>query len=299
MITVKKFLKAVKSRALALWRFVRFVLRRWNEDRCMQIAGSLAFTTLLAIVPVFAIAVALLSRAPFFEQLYVQIKVFLLINLVPELAGRIITVYMEEFARNAVRLTWMGVAVLFVSSVVTMITVDRQIHAIWRDPPTRPLWVTMLAYTTLIVLAPLLIAVSVSLTTYLMSLSVAVEASPEAHDVMLQVVPTLVSTLAFLLLYKLVPHRRVLWRHAVVGAVVASVLFEGAKELFAIYVANVPGYNVLYGAFVTIPFFLIWVYVSWLVVLFGAELTAALGQRAGARLGRALAGGARAGAGRA
>jgi membrane protein len=169
-----------------------------------------------------------------------------------------------------------------------MMTVDRQIHAIWRDPPTRPLWVTLLAYATLLVVSPLLIAVSVSLTTYLMSLSVAVEASERTHDFMLQAVPTLVSTLAFLLLYKLVPHSRVLWRHAIVGAVVASLLFEGAKELFAIYVANVPGYNVLYGAFVTIPFFLVWVYVSWLVVLFGAELTAALGQRPGARLTRAL-----------
>jgi membrane protein len=267
----------VKDRILALGRFIRFVLARWNEDRCPQIAGSLAFTTLLAIVPVFAIVVALLSSAPFFEQLLVQIKVFLLLNLVPEIAGRIITVYMEEFARNAVRLTWMGVAVLFVSSVATMMLVERQIHAIWRDPPSRPLWVTIVTYATLLVIGPLLIAVSVSLTTYLMSLSVAVDAPERAQGVMLQAVPTLVSTVAFMLLYKLVPHRRVQWRHAIVGAVTASVLFEGAKELFAIYVRNVPGYNVLYGAFVSLPFFLIWVYVSWLVVLFGAELTAALG----------------------
>ena len=268
---------AVKARLLALYDFVRFVLRRWSEDRCPQIAGSLAFTTLLAIVPIFAIAVALMSRAPFFEDLLTQIKIFLLINLVPEIAGRIITVYMEEFARNAVRLTWMGVAVLFVSSVATMMLVERQIHAIWRDPPSRPLWVTIVTYATLLVIGPLLIAVSVSLTTYLMSLSVAVDAPERAQGVMLQAVPTLVSTIAFMLLYKLVPHRRVQWRHAIVGAVTASVLFEGAKELFAIYVRNVPGYNVLYGAFVSLPFFLIWVYVSWLVVLFGAELTAALG----------------------
>jgi membrane protein len=267
----------VKAKLLSVLEFLRFVVRRWNEDHCPQIAGSLAFTTLLAVVPVFAIAVALLSRAPFFEQLLVQIKVFLLLNLVPEIAGRIITVYMEEFAANAVRLTWIGLAVLFASSVATMITVDRQIHAIWRDPPSRPLWVTILAYATLLVVSPLLIVVSVSLTTYLMSLSVAVDASERTHSILLQVMPSAVSAVAFLLLYKLVPHRRVRWLHAVTGAAVASLLFEGAKEAFAIYVANVPGYDVLYGAFVTLPFFLIWVYVSWLVVLLGAELTAALG----------------------
>ena len=267
----------MKARFLAAWRFARFVLRRWNEDRCLQIAGSLSFTTLLALVPMFAIAVALLSRAPFFEQLLVQIKVFLLINLVPEIAGRIITVYMEEFAANAVRLTTVGVGVLFVSAMATMVMVDRQIHAIWRDPPSRPIWISLVAYAILLVVSPVLIAVSVSLTTYLMSLSTEADVSRRAHSFLLQSAPSVVSAIAFLLLYKLVPHRPVRWLHAAAGALVASVLFEGAKELFAIYVANVPGYNVLYGAFVALPFFLLWIYVSWLVVLFGAELTAALG----------------------
>jgi membrane protein len=87
-----------------------------------------------------------------------------------------------------------------------------------------------------------------------------------------------VSGLAFFLIYKLLPHRKVQGLHAAAGAVLAGVLFEAAKEGFAFYVRNVPAYNVLYGAFVAIPFFLLWVYVSWVVVLLGAELTAALGQ---------------------
>jgi membrane protein len=268
---------AVKARLLAAFAFLPYVLRRWSDDRCLQIAGSLAFTTLLALVPMFAIVVALLSRAPFFEQVLVQIKIFLLLNLVPEIAGRIITVYMEEFAANAVRLTTLGVGVLFVSAVVTMLTVDRSIHAIWRERRSRPLWISLFAYATLLVVSPLLIAVSVSLTTYLMSLSTEVEVSRRAHSLLLQAAPSIVSAIAFLLLYKLVPHRRVLWRHAAAGAALASVLFEAAKAGFAIYVANVPGYNVLYGAFVALPFFLLWIYVSWLVVLLGAELAAALG----------------------
>ena len=274
---------AVKAKLPAALGFLGYLWRRWNEDRCTQIAGSLAFTTLLALVPVFAIGVALLSRAPFFEQVLVQIKIFLLLNLMPDIAGRIITVYMEEFATNAVRLTTLGVSVLFVSAIVTMLTVDRQIHAIWRERRSRPLWISIIAYATLLVVSPLLIAVSVSLTTYLMAWTREVEVSGRAHSFLLQVVPSAVSAIAFLLLYKLVPHRPVRWLHAVAGALVASVLFEGAKELFAFYVTNVPGYNVLYGAFVAIPFFLLWIYVSWLVVLFGAELTAALGQWRGKR----------------
>jgi membrane protein len=256
---------------------MRFVFGRMGEDRILQIAGSLAFTTLLALVPLFAIVVATLSRAPFFEQVMVQIKVFMLLNLSPEIAGRIITVYMEEFAANAARLTALGIAVLFVSALVTLLTVDRSIHAIWRERRSRPLWVSILAYVTLLVVSPILIAVSVTVTTYLMSLSALVNPSERAHSVVLQAVPAAVSAIAFFLLYRLVPHGRVHWKHAAAGALFACALFEAAKEVFAIYVANVPGYNVLYGAFVALPFFLLWIYVSWVVVLLGAEVAAALG----------------------
>src|SRR5688572_1258260 len=266
-----------KAWIVDLYRFVVFALRRWTEDRCPQMAGSLAFTTLLAMVPMFALVVAALSRTPWFEDLLIQIKVFLLLNLVPEIAHKVITVYMEEFSSNAFRLTGLGLAVVFATAIATMLMVDRQIHAIWREPPTRKLWVAMLAYATLLFVGPLLIAISVSLTTYLMSLSTEVDAPEGAHAMMLRAAPTIVSMGAFFLLYKLVPHTYVRSWHALLGALVASLLFEWAKDLFAFYVANMRTYNVVYGTFVTVPFFLIWIYVSWLVVLFGAELTAALG----------------------
>jgi membrane protein len=266
-----------KAWIVSVYRFVVFALRRWTEDRCPQMAGSLAFTTLLAIVPMFALVVAALSRTPWWEDLLVQIKIFLLLNLVPEIAHKVITVYMEEFASNAGRLTGLGLGVVFVTAIATMLMVDRQIHAIWREPPTRKLWIAMLAYAALLFVGPLLIAISVSLTTYLMSLSKEVDAPDGAHAFMLQAAPAVVSMGAFFLLYKLVPHTYVRSWHALLGALVASLLFEWAKELFAFYVANMRTYNVVYGTFVTVPFFLIWIYVSWLVVLFGAELTAALG----------------------
>jgi membrane protein len=266
-----------KSWFVTLYRFVGFTLKRWTEDRCPQMAGSLAFTTLLAMVPMFALVVAALSRTPWFDDILVQIKVFLLLNLVPEIAHRVITVWMEEFAANAGRLTGIGVGVVFVTAIVTMLMVDRQIHAIWREPPSRKIWVSIVAYATLLFVGPGLIAISVSLTTYLMSLSTEVDAPEGAHAFLLRSAPTVVSLGAFFLLYKLVPHTHVRSWHALLGALVASLLFEAAKDLFAFYVANMRTYNVVYGTFVTFPFFLIWIYVSWLVVLFGAEMTAALG----------------------
>lgn len=269
MITVRAWL-------LDALGFLRFVLRRWSEDRCPQIAGSLTFTTLLALVPVFAVAVSLLSRAPFFEQVMVQIKIFLLLNLVPEIAGKIITVYMEQFRENAARLTSVGLVVLFFTAMALMLTVDRSINAIWRVRRARPFWISVLSYVVLLSVGPVLIGLSVSITTYLMALPARVDVPQEAHSVLLQAAPAAVSAIAFFLLYRLVPNRRVPWHHAAAGGALAAVIFELAKEVFAFYVAHAPGYSVVYGTFVAVPFFLLWVYVSWLVVLFGAELAASL-----------------------
>jgi membrane protein len=269
MITVRALL-------LDALGFLRFVLRRWSEDRCPQIAGSLAFTTLLSLVPVFAVAVAMLSRAPFFEEVMVQVKVFLLQNLVPEIANRIITVYMEQFRENAGRLTTVGLVALFLTAMALMLTVDRSINAIWRVRRARPFWISVLSYVVLLSVGPLLIGISVSITTYLLALPARVDVSEEAHSVLLQAAPAAVSAIAFFLLYRLVPNRRVPWRHAAAGGVLAAVVFEIAKEVFAFYVAHAPAYSVVYGTFAAVPFFLLWIYVSWLVVLFGAELAASL-----------------------
>jgi membrane protein len=265
------------ERLRKLFGFFRYVLRRWSEDRCPQIAGSLTYTTLLALVPVFAIAVALLSSSPFFERVMTQFKIFLLLNLLPEIAGTIITVYLEQFAQNAARLTTVGVAALFVTAIALMFTIDKSLNAIWRVGHSRPYWVSALGYTLLLAAGPVLIGVSMSVTTYLVTLSLRVASVPtEAGSILIRGIPASMSATAFLLLYKIVPHRSVPWRHAIVGALVAAVLFETAKELFAAYVRYVPTYNVIYGTFALVPIFLIWVYVSWLVVLFGAELTASL-----------------------
>jgi membrane protein len=274
---------AVRSKLLApaisAFGFVIFVVRRWNEDRCPQIAGSLAFTTLLALFPVFAIAVALLARSPYFADVIIQVKVFLLRNLLPEIAGRIVTVSMEEITRNAGRLTTLGILFLIGTATALMLTIDRSINVIYRAPLKRSFWISVPAYVALLVVGPVLIGASVSITTYLMALPARMSGIPApAHMLLSQGVPIAVTTTAFFLVYRLVPHRSVSWRHALAGGIVAALLFESLKQGFAVYVAHAPTYSVVYGTFAAFPLFLLWIYLSWLVVLFGAELAAALGE---------------------
>ncbi len=265
----------VPQRLLDAFGFLRFVLRRWSEDRCPQVAASLTYTTLLALVPLFMIAVAMLSSMPFFEDVMVRLKVFLLMNLVPEIAGKIITVYMEQFAANAARLTLVGLGALFVMAIAMMFTVERSINAIWRVRRGRPVWFSLLGYVVLLALGPILVGISLSVTTYLLTLPVGMEKLPDrAQSLLLDVVPVAMSTIAFFLVYRIVPHRYVPWRHALIGALIAAVLFEAMKDLFAHYLRLVPTLDLVYGAFAAIPIFLIWLYLSWLVILFGAVATA-------------------------
>jgi membrane protein len=256
--------------------FARFVVRRWREDRCPQIAGSLTYSTLLALVPAFAVVVALLAPTPFFAAVMKQVKAFVMVNLNPAVAERVVGVYMEQFAQHAARLTWIGVAVVFAVAIWLLLTMDRALNTIWRAHRSRPYWKSILLYAGLLVMGPLLVGFSMSITTYLVSLSATFGGpTSHAHAVLLRLWPVTLTALAFFLLYRLVPHRKVSPRHALLGAVVAAVLFESAKEGFADYVRHAPTYNVVYGTFATVPIFLVWIYLSWLIILFGAELTAA------------------------
>jgi len=250
--------------------FVRFVLRRWSEDRCPQIAGNLTYTTLLAIVPAFTVAVSILSAAPFFAAMLAQLKAFLLANLAPAASQKLIGAFVEDFAANAQRLTWAGTGLVLVVSVLMALIIDRSLNTIWRVGRRRPYWLLVPAYVALFVVGPFLIGAGITATTFVLSLSYGLGPF-DVEPVLFRLVSLASTMLAFFLVYKVVPHRHVPWRHALVGSVVAAVLFDAAKELFAVYVRHATTYSLVYGAFAAFPLFLIWVELSWMVALFGGS----------------------------
>ena len=255
--------------------FLAFVFRRWTEDRCLTIAGSLTFTTVLSLVPLFTVVAALLSVTPFLNEGMAQIKLFLGANLVPEIADKIINVYMVQFAQNAGRLTTLSLGALFVTTLSMLYTVDEALNAIWRVRRARSLWLSATAYVVVVVVGPLFIGIGMSVTSYLVTLSMTVsELSPHAESLVLRAVPVTLAAAAFFVLYRVIPNRHVSVRHAALGGVFAAVLFETMKALFEAYVRLVPTYNLVYGALAAIPILLLFIYFSWLVVLLGAELTA-------------------------
>jgi len=256
-------------------RFLAHLFRRFNQDRCLQIASSLTFTTLLALVPLVTIVLALLSAFPMFSGLGEQIHAFLLANMLPETAGKVVSGYIEQFTGGAGRLTAFGAAFLAVTAFMMMFTIEHAFNSIWRVSRPRPVAQRILVYWAALTLGPVLIGASLSITSYLVGASLGLTRdAPLAGTAILWFVPFVLTWAAFTLLYYVVPNRAVKRRHALAGGLVAAFVFEIMKRSFASYVAQIPTYTLLYGAFAVIPIFLLWIYFSWVVIVIGALIAA-------------------------
>jgi len=264
------------TRALRrLGRFLLHVARRFDEVRCLQIASSLTFTTLLALVPLVTIALTLMSAFPVFSGLGEHIHQFLLANMLPEAAGKVVTGYIEQFSGRAGRLTALGTAVLAVTAFMMMFTIERAFNSIWRVSRARPVAQRVLIYWATLTLGPVLIGVSLSITSYIISTSLGYATQvPLAGAAIVGLAPFVLACAAFTFLYYVVPNRAVRLRHALLGGFVAALAFEIMKRGFALYIAKFPTYTLVYGAFAVIPIFLLWVYFSWVVVVIGALIAA-------------------------
>lgn len=251
--------------------------RRFLEDNCLQSAGMLAYTTLLAVVPLTAVTLAVISAFPVFENWSALIQEFIFQNFVPA-AGEVVQQYVTEFADKATQLTAAGVLFLVFVAVMLMWNVERTLNRIWRVTTPRRLVNRFMVYWSALTLGPLLIGASLAITSYLVSLPLVSEAAQTLglRNRLIHVAPFAASLAAFTLLYLMVPNRSVRLRNAFAGGLLAAVLFELAKRAFAFYVTNYPTYEHIYGTLATVPIFLIWVYMSWVVILLGASFAASL-----------------------
>ena len=263
------------------WRgfadFCLAVVRRFYEERGLQTAGSLTYTSLLSMVPLVTVALAISTAFPVFDATTEALQVFLLENFLPDETGLdAIADQISSFTRNAGRLTAIGFGFFLVTAVMLMVTIDVTLNRLFRVQRQRPLLQQVLIYWAVLTLGPVLIGGSLSMTSFAVGASFGWLQLGRVTDVVLGVLPFVFTCAALSLLYAVVPYRHVPARDALIGAIVAGIAFELAKRGFAVYLARFPTYTLIYGAFATIPIFLVWLYTSWVVVLAGATLTAML-----------------------
>ncbi|KAF1042268.1 YihY family inner membrane protein [Xylophilus sp.] len=260
------------------WRSTAVTLReRFREDRLGLTAGSLTCTTMLALVPFFTVALAVFTAFPMFHQVQLVLQRWLVDSLVPDSISRQVLGYLTQFASKASRLGVAGLSVLLATALALVLTIDRTLNGIWRVPRPRPLGQRVLVYWAVITLGPLVLGLSLLLTSYVISASRGLVGTlPGGIRLLLDSIEVFLLAGGMAGLYHYVPNTAVRWTHAWVGGLFVAACMELAKRILAAYLDAVPTYSVVYGAFAALPTLLVWIYVAWVIVLLGAVIVAYL-----------------------
>lgn len=264
------------------------ILRRAREERLAQATGGLAFATVLSMVPLLAVSFALFARVPALRPAGEALRESLLRGLLPADITRTVIKYLAQFTGNASGLTLVGFAALLISALALLLNVENTLNRIWLVKKPRPVLRRVALYACLLLAGPVLVGASLWATATLLAASAALlESRPDWFPHALNLGPVLLGAAGFACLFRFVPHTAVRWRHAIAGGLLAGIAFEFGKRGLALYLANVPAYRTVYGAFAPMLVFLIWVYYSWFITLAAALVSASLA-RGGAGSGRRL-----------
>lgn len=271
--------------------FAPYLWKRFQADGCTAIAASLSYTSLLSMVPMLAIGLAMFAAFPAFSNLRGHLINVLASNLAPDLAD-VATTYLQGFVDKAGQASAIGIVGIIVTALLLINNIQLAFDRVWGVTSQKNRLHRFPIYWVLLTLGPLLFGASLSITTYVFSVAGSADfyGVSTGMKVLTGFLPFLFETLGFSLFYRLMPTRPVRMRDAIVGALVAALLFEILKGSFGLYLRHFGGYQVIYGALATIPIFLVWTYLVWVTVLIGAEVAAALPEwRSGRRVVGAMA----------
>ena len=254
---------------------LRTLRARFRDDRLGLTAGSLTFTTLIALVPLVTVMLAVFTVIPMFAGFEGAMQTYFLQNLVPDSIAKPVLRALTEFAGKARGMGSLGLVLLAVTALALVLTIDRTLNAIWRVRQPRPLGQRVLIYWATLTLGPLALGMSLTITSWAVSASKGwVAALPGGLGFALELVQFLMLAGVAAGLFHYVPNTAVRWRHAWAGGLFVAIAFELAKKLLAIFLNTVPNYSAVYGAFAALPILLLWVYLVWVIVLLGAVIAA-------------------------
>ncbi|HBF98448.1 MAG TPA: virulence factor BrkB family protein [Alphaproteobacteria bacterium] len=264
----------IAMRARIALDMVRYVGQRFKEHRCMESAAALSYTSLLALVPLCAIGFAIFAAFPAFDNMQELVMRFVFSNFAPH-ASDTVGQYLETFLANVGKLTGAGTVFLVITAIMLLSVIESTFNQIWRVRRPRPLVIRLMAFWTVLTLGPVLLGLSLSVSSFILAQTLN-NGDGSSIGALTRFIPLLLQAIGFSLLYLILPNTHVRWTHALTGGVVAAFLFECLKFGFGIYISNFGAYQTIYGALSTLPVFLIWMYLSWAVVLSGAIISAAI-----------------------
>lgn len=248
-------------------------VKHCRDDQITVTAGYLAFISLLSIVPLISVMFSVLKAFPVFDSLKSAIEDFIFSNFVPT-SGDQIQQYINGFVENASKMTAVGIIALIVVALQLISSIDKTLNSIWKIKRNRQLVISFAIYWMVLTLGPVFVGASLAVTSYVISIAAMADDYTFGFSVIFtNLLPFILSSMAFTFLFMIVPNTEVKFKAALSGAMVAAILFEVSKRVFALYITSFPSYQLIYGALASIPILFLWVYVSWIVVLLGAEFT--------------------------
>jgi membrane protein len=273
--TLNRWSERVRDRA-RVSTFFRFLARRFLDDNLFQAAGALSFTTVFALVPLSMVVFGVLSAFPVFSEWSDKLSDYVFSNFVPS-SARSVEAYLKQLSANIGQLTTAGVIALVISLLITLNGVEATFNRIWRVHAARPQLGRFLVYWTVLTLGALMAAASLALSARFFALALfETDAGHLLENAMLRLAPMAIELLAFAAIYRVVPHRTVKWRHALAGALLATLLLETVKAVMSLYLGSFATYSKIYGTLAFVPIFLLWIYVGWVSILLGASLASSV-----------------------
>ena len=259
------------------WKtFCTIFWQRFNQNKLTQAAGYLTYSTMLAIVPLIMVVFSIFSAFPVFNEVTGALKAFIFTNFAPS-ASDMVGQYIDEFVNNSKKMSAVGIISLIVVALMLINSIDRTLNSIWQDTETRPIFTSFAIYWLILTLGPLLVGVSIAASTYVKAMFESA-ANFSFGLKLLSFVPFLSTWFIFTMIYMVVPNKKVSIKHSAAGALIAAVFFTLGKQAFAWYIVTFPSYQLIYGAMATLPIMLLWIQLSWTVVLLGAQLAAVLAE---------------------
>ena len=261
---------------MTLTSFLALFWQRSQENKLTQAAGSLTYSTMLAIVPLIMVVFSIFSAFPVFNEVTGALKEFIFTNFAPS-ASDVVGQYIDEFVHNSKQMSAVGIVSLILVALMLINSIDRTLNGIWQDTSNRPIFTSFAIYWLILTLGPLLIGTSIAASSYVKAMFEQSESLSFGLK-LLSFVPFLSTWFIFTLIYMVVPNKKVSIKHSAAGALIAAIFFTLGKQAFAWYITTFPSYQLIYGAMATLPIMLLWIQISWTVVLFGAQLAAVLAE---------------------
>ncbi|QWD61696.1 YhjD/YihY/BrkB family envelope integrity protein [Polynucleobacter sp. MWH-UH25E] len=261
-----------------LWLSLAKEIWEGNRDQKLnQIAASLAYTTILSLVPMITIATILIGYLPRVIQVKNAFKTWLLDTYMPGGINQQVFIYLDQFSAQARGLTLLGIAGLFVTAIMTLSVIEKAFNQIFKVNRSRPLFKKVLIYSAATFLGPILLGAGIYLSGALFSATEGwTEALSIGFSLVATIAPIVLAVLVFAVVYKVLPYSQILWKDAISGALFAAISFELMKFGFALFLTHTAFYKTVYGAFAIFPLALLWIYLTWWITLAGAVLVANL-----------------------